>query len=84
MWWILAYASGSLIPAIISHTPVDILNFYHWWTDVAGEFNYQTVAETGIDSHFLCWILILILSIVLFARSVQKTINSRQQASSNP
>jgi len=77
MWGILAYASGSLIPTIISHTLADVFNFSYWWTDVAGRFDKQPIAETGIDAHFIVWVLILVMSILLFVGSARKTLAAR-------
>ena len=83
MWGILAYTSGSLIPAIISHTVADIFNFSYWWTDIAGTFNKRPIAETGIDIHFISWLLILIVSIALFSWAARKTMITRTRAA-NP
>ncbi len=77
MWGILAYASGSLIPAIISHTVTDIFSFSFWWTDVAGSFDKRPISETGIDGHFVVWILVLLISILLFFWTVRKTLATR-------
>jgi len=79
MFGILAYTTGSLIPAIISHTVLDIFNFSFWWTDVAGRFERQTISETGIDSHFVIWALILVASIALFIVFTRKLLALRQQ-----
>ena len=79
MFGILTYTTGSLIPAIISHTVLDIFNFSFWWTDVAGRFERQTISETGIDSHFVIWALILIASIALFIVCIRKLLALRQQ-----
>ena len=79
MWGILAYASGSLIPGIISHTVADIFNFSYWWTDVAGRFDKQLITVTGIDSHFIVWFLILVSSAVLFSWAASKTLAARRQ-----
>ena len=57
VWGVLARVSGSLIPGIISHTVTDIANFSYWWTDVAGAFDKRPISETGIDSHFILWIV---------------------------
>lgn len=75
----LAYASGSLIPGIIGHTILDIVNFSYWWTDIAGKFEYRPIAETGIDSHFIVWVLIFIASGVLCIGAVRKTLLARRQ-----
>lgn len=79
MFGILAYTTGSLIPAIISHTVLDIFNFSFWWTDVAGRFERQTISETGIDPHFVIWALILVTSIALFIVFTRKLLTLRQQ-----
>ena len=76
---ILAYASGSLIPGIIAHTSLDIFNFSYWWTDVAGTFDKRPITETGIDSHFVVWVLILVASVALFSWAARKTLAARQQ-----
>ena len=73
LWGVLAYASGSLIPGIISHAVADIINFSYWWTDVAGNFDKRPVAETGIDLHFVVWVLVLVASTVFFVWTARKT-----------
>ncbi len=60
-----AYASGSLLPGIIAHTVFDIVNFSYWWSDIAGKFEYQPIAITGVDLHFIVWSLIFAASAVL-------------------
>ena len=60
-----AYASGSILPGIISHFIIDIVNFSYWWSDIAGKFEYQPINITGVDLHFVVWLLILITSIAL-------------------
>jgi membrane protease YdiL (CAAX protease family) len=49
MWGILANASRSLIPTIVSHSVADVFNFSYWWTDIAGNFVRRPIAETGVD-----------------------------------
>jgi len=83
MWGILSHTSGSLIPAIISHTIVDIFNFSYWWTDIAGTFDKKTIAETGIDIHFVSWLLLLVMSIALFSWAARKTLRARKSAANN-
>ncbi|MCK4725907.1 MAG: CPBP family intramembrane metalloprotease [Anaerolineales bacterium] len=78
LWGIMAYTSGSLIPGIISHTIADIFNFSYWWTDVAGKFDKMPIAETGIDSHFVIWLLIFVASIALFVWAARKTLLARK------
>jgi len=76
---IIAYASGSLIPGMIAHAGLDTFNFSYWWTDVAGTFDRRPLTETGIDAHFVVWILILVASVVLFYWAARKTLAARRQ-----
>jgi hypothetical protein len=80
LFGILAYVSGSLIPSIIAHVVVDVFNFSYWWSDVAGRFDMQTIAETGIDPHFVAWSLIFGASLALFLWAAHKTKAVRQLA----
>lgn len=73
MFGLIAYATGSLLPGIIAHTVLDIVNFSYWWTDVAGRFEYQPIAITGMDPHFLIWSALLIVSGILFVWVLGKT-----------
>lgn len=68
----IASYSGSLIPGIIAHIIMDIFNFSFWWTDLGGQFNQRTIDQTGIDSHFIFWLLALILSLALFVVTLHK------------
>jgi len=79
LWGILAYTSGSLIPGMISHTVADIFNFSYWWTDVAGTFDRRPIAETGIDAHFVVWVLVFVASVALFCWAARKTLAARRQ-----
>ena len=76
---ILAYTSGSLIPSIIGHTIMDIFNFAFWWTDLGGDFEWQTIAVTGIDLLFITAVLTFVVSLVLFFWVARKTMAVRQQ-----
>jgi len=62
----IAYFSRSLIPGIIAHFVMDVCNFAFWWTDLGGQFDRQTIHSTGMDSHFIIWLLILIVSVIAF------------------
>jgi membrane protease YdiL (CAAX protease family) len=77
MLGVLAYASGSLIPGIIGHTVMDIPNFAYWWTDLAGTFDRRPIAETGIDSLFVVWAVVLVASFALFIWAARKTLAAR-------
>jgi membrane protease YdiL (CAAX protease family) len=80
MWGVIALVSGSLIPVIISHTVTDIVNFSYWWTDVAGAFDKRPIGETGIDTHFIVWIAILVASVAVFVWVARKTLDARQKS----
>jgi len=66
LFGILAYASGSLIPSIIAHIIMDTFNFAFWWTDLGGDFDWQTIAVTGIDLLFITAVLTFVASLGLF------------------
>ena len=78
MWGVQAYTSGSLLPAMLSHSVADILNFSYWWTDLAGRFDKLPISKTGIDSHFIIWVLILMASFALFIWSARNTLITRK------
>jgi len=75
----LAYSTGSLIPGIIGHAVMDIFNLSYWWSDVAGIFKRQTVFDTGVDSHFFIWMLVFVISMILFFVAIRKTTALRRQ-----
>jgi membrane protease YdiL (CAAX protease family) len=76
----IAYATGSLLPGIIAHTVLDIVNFSYWWSDIAGKFEYQPIAITGIDLHFLVWSVLFTISGVLFVWGLGKVKAVRLQS----
>jgi len=80
MFGAIAYASGSLLPGIIAHTALDIVNFSYWWTDIAGRFEYQPIALTGVDFHFVVWLLVFIGSLALFIWNLGKVKAIRLQS----
>jgi len=45
---------------------MDICNFLFWWTDLGGQFNKEILAQTGLDSHFILWLAVLVLSLTSF------------------
>ena len=79
MWGVLARVSGSLIPGMISHIVADIFYFSYWWTAVAGTFHKRPIGETGVDTHFIVWLVIFVASVVLFALAARKTLAARQE-----
>jgi membrane protease YdiL (CAAX protease family) len=50
---LLAWSSGSLIPAMIGHVVMDIGLFAYWWAGIAGDFTAQPIISTGVDQPFL-------------------------------
>jgi membrane protease YdiL (CAAX protease family) len=79
LFGILAYAAGSLIPSIVAHVVLDIINFAYWWSDMAGKFDMRTLAETGIDTHFVVWSFVFGTSLVLFLWATHKANAARQR-----
>ncbi len=77
LWGVLARASGSLIPGIISHGSTDVVNFAYWWTDIAGHFDKRPIGETGIDTHFVVSVAIMLLLFALFVIAIGNTRNAR-------
>jgi hypothetical protein len=47
--------------------------------DVAGRFEMQPVGETGIDSHFIIWLLVFTVSVVLFFWTTRQITTVRKQ-----
>jgi len=76
----IAYVTGSLLPGIIAHTVLDIVNFSYWWTDIAGRFDYQPIAITGLDLPFLVWLVLFTVSGVLLVWALGKVKNVRLQS----
>jgi len=62
----MAYVTKSLIPGIIAHFIMDVCNFSFWWSDLGYQFNKSTIMETGIDTHFIGWIVAFIVAIISF------------------
>jgi membrane protease YdiL (CAAX protease family) len=79
LYGILAYATGSLIPSMIAHTIMDVFNFSFWWTDLAGNFELQTIAVTGIDPLFITAVLLFVASLALFFWVIRKIMSVRNQ-----
>ena len=70
----LAYATQSIIPGIIGHFVMDIFNFSFWWSDLFKQFDRSPISTTGMDSHFLLWTFVLVLSLATFAWLIRRLI----------
>lgn len=75
----LAYATGSLLPGIIAHVSFDIINFSYWWSDVLGTFDRKPIGITGVDTHFMITLTIVLLSLVLFFVSIRKILKQKEE-----
>jgi len=80
LWGVLARASGSLIPGVISHGSTDVVNFAYWWTDIAGHFDKRPISETGVDTHFVVSVAIMLLLCALFIIAIGNTRRARHDA----
>jgi len=69
---LLAYATNSLIPGIIAHASFDIINFSYWWSDVIGTFERKPIGTTGVDTHFILVVTVVLLSSLLFIVAIRK------------
>lgn len=72
LFGMLAITTGSLIPSIIAHFVTDIFNFSYWWSDLAGKFSHRPISETGIDPHFIVWLVIFLSSLGIFLLVIKK------------
>ncbi len=68
----LAYASRSLIPSMVGHAVMDVVNFGYWWWHLLGSYNQRPISETGVDLNFLGWASTLAVSLCLFLLVVRK------------
>jgi membrane protease YdiL (CAAX protease family) len=69
---LLAYRSGSLIPGIIGHSILDVFDYSVWWSDITGGFKKQTIFKTGIDIHFIIWVLFFLIGLFIFFKALNK------------
>jgi len=69
---VLAYSTKSLLPGIIAHVTLDIINFSYWWSDVIGTFERKPISMTGVDTHFIITVVVVLLSTVLFIVAIRK------------
>jgi membrane protease YdiL (CAAX protease family) len=69
---VLAWRSGSLIPGIIGHAILDVFDYAFWWTTITGRIERRTIFVTGVDVHFIGWVLILAGGCWAFFRVIRK------------
>lgn len=79
LFGILAYKTQSIIPGIIGHTLLDIINFSYWWSDIAGKFERQPIAITGVDVHFITWSLLFSGGLALFFLAMKRLTPVRKE-----
>jgi membrane protease YdiL (CAAX protease family) len=80
MLGVLAYAARSLIPGMIGHAAMDVINFSYWWWSLAGHYDRKTIFDSGIDSDFVVWGSALLVSLALFLLVVRKLLMLRRDA----
>jgi membrane protease YdiL (CAAX protease family) len=69
---LLAWSSGSLIPAMIGHVLMDVGLFAFWWTGVAGDFTARPISDTGVDRQFLIACAALTISLFMLLAAISK------------
>ncbi|MCZ6901017.1 MAG: type II CAAX endopeptidase family protein [Bacteroidetes bacterium] len=79
----LAYATKSLLPGIIAHVTLDIINFSYWWSDVIGTFERKPISMTGVDNHFIITVMVVLLSTILFIVAIRKLLKLKMKDSAD-
>jgi membrane protease YdiL (CAAX protease family) len=74
----LTYSTNSLIPGIIAHVSFDIINFSYWWSDVIGTYERKPISMTGVDSHFIIALTVVLLSSLLFIVAIRKLLKLKK------
>jgi CAAX protease family protein len=69
---LLAWAAGSLIPAMIGHIVMDIGLFGFWWTGIAGDFTARPITETGVDQLFIVTCVTLTTALLIVLGAIQR------------
>ena len=75
----LAYATKSLLPGIIAHVALDIINFSYWWSDIIGTFERKPISMTGVDNHFIITFMVVLLSTILFIVAIRKLLKLKMK-----
>lgn len=71
---VLVHASKSIIPGVIGHILSDIYTGFHTRKIINPDYliKRQTLAETGIDLHFVVWTALMIASVWVFVFAVKR------------
>jgi len=77
LFGVLASVTDSLIPGIISHFVMDIFNFTFWWADLGFQFNQLPINKTGMDVHFVFFVLTFISGLLAFIYIIRKIVETR-------
>ncbi|UCG00908.1 MAG: CPBP family intramembrane metalloprotease [Candidatus Heimdallarchaeota archaeon] len=72
LFGVLAKASNSLIPGMVAHVMTDVIAYSYWWSGLAGAHKVETIFITGVDLHFLLWLLIVVGSLGSFGVFARK------------
>jgi membrane protease YdiL (CAAX protease family) len=75
LFGVLAKASNSLIPGMVAHVITDIIAYSYWWSGLAGAHSIETIFITGVDLHFLLWLLIVVCSLTSFSLIARRILN---------
>lgn len=68
----LAWASNSLVFAMIGHTIMDVGLFAYWWGQIAGTFSQRPISETGMDASFFLEIGACVVALLLTAVAIAR------------
>jgi membrane protease YdiL (CAAX protease family) len=65
---LIAWRTNSLLPGIIGHSILDIFDYSIWWTDLTGGFTRRPISITGVDTHFIVFVLLFTAALAFFIR----------------
>ena len=68
-------------PGIIARASFDMINFSYWWSDVVGTLKSKPIGMTGLDTHFIITVVVVLLSAILFILTVRKLLKMTLETS---
>ena len=68
---LIAWRTNSLLPGIIGHSILDVFDYSVWWTDLTGGFTRRPISVTGVDLHFIVFVLLFCGSLIAFFRRLR-------------